>query len=59
MILWTDFVALAIGTAVVILLPQLRHLPIEAPKFLRVPLKYSPYLFAFLWVWMVLLWATQ
>lgn len=59
MILWTDFLALALVTAVVILLPQLRHLPMEAPKFLRIPMKYLPYLLGILWALIVLLWATQ
>ena len=59
MILWTDFLALSLVTAVVILLPQLRQLDLKAPKFLQMFVRLLPYLLAFLWVSSVLLWRNQ
>lgn len=59
MILWTDFLALALVTLVVVLFPQLRRLEPEAPKFLRIPMKVLPYLLGILWASTVLLWASQ
>jgi len=59
MILWTDFIALALVTLVVVLFPQIRRLEPQAPKFLRIPMRVLPYLLGILWALMVLLWASQ
>ena len=59
MVLWTDFLALALVTLVVAAVPQSRSLPPEAPAVLRIPMKYLPHLLGLLWVSGALLWATQ
>ena len=59
MILWTDFLALALVTSVVILVPQLRQLNPDSPWFLRNFVRILPGLLTLLWVTLTLLWVTQ
>ena len=59
MILLSDFVALGLVSAVLVLLPQVAQVPQEAPRVLRVALKALPRVVALLWVVMALLWVAQ
>ena len=59
MVLWTDFLALALVTLVLGLIPRVYQLPQEAPRALRVVLRALPALVGVLWVVMALLWVAQ
>ena len=59
MVLVTDFLALALVSAVLVLLPQVAQVPQEAPRALRVALKALPRVVGVLWVVMALLWVAQ
>ena len=59
MVLWTDFLALALVTLVLVLIPRVYQLPQEAPRALRVVLRALPVVVALLWVVMALLWQAQ
>ena len=58
MVLWTDFLALAMVTLVLVLLPRVWQVP-EAPRALRVVFRALPVVVALLWVVMALLWRAQ
>ena len=58
MVLWTDFLALALVTLVLVLVPRVWKVP-EAPRALRVVLRALPVLVGALWVALALLWTAQ
>jgi hypothetical protein len=58
MVLWTDFLALALVTLVLVLVPRVWKVP-EAPQALRVVLRALPVLVGALWVALALLWRAQ
>ena len=58
MVLWTDFLALAMVTLVLVLVPRVWKVP-EAPQALRVVLRALPVLVGALWVALALLWRAQ
>lgn len=58
MVLWTDFLALALVTLVVVLFPQVYRVQGE-PRALRLVIRALPVLLGFLWVSLALLWAAQ
>ena len=58
MVLLSDFLALALVTLVLVLVPRVYQVP-EAPQALRVALRALPVVVALLWVVMALLWVAQ
>ena len=58
-ILLTDFLALALVSVVIVVLPQVVRLPQEAPRVLRVVLRVLPLVVAVLWVVMAALYLAQ
>ena len=58
MVLWTDFLALALVSLVLVLVPRVWKVP-EAPQALRVVLRALPVLVGALWVALALLWRAQ
>ena len=58
MVLWTDFLALALVTLVLVLVPRVWKVP-QAPRVLRVALRVLPVLVGVLWVALALLWQAQ
>ena len=58
MVLWTDFLALALVTLVLVLVPRVWQVP-QAPRVLRVALRALPVVVALLWVVLALLWEAQ
>ena len=58
MVLLSDFLALALVTLVLVLVPRVYQVP-EAPRALRVALRALPVLVGALWVVMALLWVAQ
>ena len=58
MVLLSDFVALALVTLVLVLVPRVWLVP-QAPQALRVALRALPVLVGVLWVAMALLWVGQ
>ena len=58
MVLWTDFLALALVTLVLVLVPRVWKVP-QAPRALRVALRSLPVLVALLWVLMAFLYQGQ
>ncbi len=58
MVLWTDFLALAMVTLVLVLVPRVWKVP-EAPRALRVVFRALPVVVGALWVVMALLWQAQ
>ena len=58
MVLLSDFVALALVSVVLALVPQVWKVP-QAPLVLRVALRALPVLVGVLWVVMALLWVGQ
>ena len=58
MVLWTDFLALALVSLVLVLVPRVWKVP-EAPQALRVALRALPVLVGALWVALALLWRAQ
>ena len=59
MVLWTDFLALALVTLVLVLIPRVFQLPKESPRLLRLALRGLPLVVALLWVLMALLYRAQ
>ena len=58
MVLLSDFLALALVTLVLVLVPRVYQVP-EAPRALLVAMKALPRVVALLWVVMALLWVGQ
>ena len=58
MVLWTDFLALALVTLVLVLVPRVWKVP-QAPRALRVALRVLPVVVALLWVVMAFLYQGQ
>ena len=54
MVLWTDFLALALVSVVLVLVPRVWKVP-QAPRALRVALRALPLLVGLLWVLMAFL----
>ena len=59
MVLLSDFLALALVSVVLVVLPQVARLPQEAPRALRVALRVLPLVVGALWVALALLWVGQ